>query len=206
MLRQRKAALVALLAALVVATAASMASGNELSTSESSFRVVWSGATERLKVHAIGLTIECDVTLSGSFTTRTFVKSRGARIASITAARRENCAQGNVYTILSETLPWSMNYEGFAGTLPRVERIDATIVGAGILYPFSLMFREFLCLARFTRESPWLVRITLVGGAVTRWSTPTSSAPANPECNGLSLEGSAAMTAAAGSELRVTLI
>ncbi|HKG03445.1 MAG TPA: hypothetical protein VKB03_09700 [Conexibacter sp.] len=206
MRKQRMAAL-AVSAALVLAAAVGIASANKLSVSESTFRVIWGGAAEQLNVNASGLSIRCNVTLTGSFHARTFVKALRSRVGVIYQATRENCSLGNLYTILRETLPWSMNYEGFAGTLPRIERMDVTIVGAGILYHLSLIFREFLCLASFTRESPWLNRISIATGAATRWSTPSSTAPSLvPECNGISLEGTGLVSAASGGELRISLI
>ena len=73
--------------------------------------------------------IICEVRLSGSLHTRTFVKQVGSLIGYITQASLGACAAGTS-TILQATLPWHVRYLGFTGTLPNITSIIVNVIGA----------------------------------------------------------------------------
>jgi len=126
-----KLVLAGLTAGLLMALAVSSASANRLSLTNTSFRAVWSS----LRFFGEGgITGEarCPVTLEGTFHSATIVKSIGALIGYVTRATSGSgaaCAHGSS-TILQETLPWHVTYEGFSGTLPRISRIRLLLIGA----------------------------------------------------------------------------
>jgi len=120
-----KLALAGLAATLLMAFAVNSASANHLSVSSQNFRLVWTaltffgegtGSTEN--------TIICPVTLEGSFHSSTLAKVIGALIGHVTRATvvGTSCTGGRA-TILQETLPWHVTYEGFSGTLPRITAV-----------------------------------------------------------------------------------
>lgn len=74
-------------------------------------------------------TIECQLTVEGSFHTRTLAKVEGLLFGYITAATVGTCARGSA-TVLRETMPWHQVFGSFAGTLPNITRITAHIRGA----------------------------------------------------------------------------
>lgn len=63
--------------------------------------------------------ITCNVTLSGSFTTGTFLTTAaGTRFGSITGATVSGCANGTVTASVEGSSPWSYVYDGYTGSLP----------------------------------------------------------------------------------------
>jgi hypothetical protein len=141
---------VSVCAALVLAAAVATASAVRLQTSSQQFRAAWSqvGFTA-----GIAGTIRCALTLEGSFHTRSFAKTSGALLGYITrAAMASPCTNGELH-VLSETLPWHVRYDSFAGTLPRFTSIRFALIG------FSIWFRllEVRCLYRSTEAAPLYV-------------------------------------------------
>ena len=74
-------------------------------------------------------TVECEVKISGSFHSRTQVKSVGTLVGYITEATVLRCARGSA-TINQASLPWHRRYAGFAGTLPRITGQTENVSGA----------------------------------------------------------------------------
>jgi hypothetical protein len=111
--------LTALVAALLLAAAIGTASARNLSVSNQSFRVTWS----RLDFEGrLGIPTQCQVTLEGSFHSRTIAKVLRALIGAITraAVKTESCTGGRA--TISGT-PWHVTYQGFTGTLPNITAI-----------------------------------------------------------------------------------
>lgn len=89
--------------------------------------------------------MRCQITLEGSFHSRTIVKSVGTLIGYITAARSKNesCTGGRMWlyngterlgvTTLETSLPWHVTYEGFAGTLPNITSLRILFRGVRLL-------------------------------------------------------------------------
>ena len=73
-------------------------------------------------------TVECEVEISGSFHSRTQVKSLGTLIGYITEGTVLRCARGSM-TINQGSLPWHRRYFSFAGTLPRITGQSEVISG-----------------------------------------------------------------------------
>jgi hypothetical protein len=123
--------LATLTASLLLSAAVTSATARSLSTSNQSIRATWTG----LEFRATELGIRCQVTLEGSFHTRTIAKVAGALIGSITRAfsKQETCADGTAAmfngverynrTNAPNTLPWHLTYESFSGTLPNISTV-----------------------------------------------------------------------------------
>jgi len=122
-----KLALAGLAAALLLSMAVANGSARNLSVDEQGFRVTWTNlefAEPGLNIH-----IRCPVTLEGSFHTRTIAKVLRSLIGFITRAivKNESCTGGHA-TVLRETLPWHVTYEGFGGVLPSITSIRVLLV------------------------------------------------------------------------------
>src|SRR5436853_3228582 len=111
-----KLGLTALMAAMLLAAAIGTASARSLSVSNQSFRVTWS----KLEFEGgLGIPTQCQVTLEGSFHSRTIAKVLRSLIGAITRAvvKTESCSGGRA-TVGAP--PWHVTYQGFTGTLPRI--------------------------------------------------------------------------------------
>ncbi|HZV73605.1 MAG TPA: hypothetical protein VFF79_07815 [Conexibacter sp.] len=115
-----KLTLAALTATLLMALAVNTASANNISVSNQFFRVVWSPLNFIGEGSSVRTT--CDVTLEGSFHSRTIVKTIGSLIGYVTRAIFGGCTE-NSSTVLTATLPWHLTYEGFSGRLPNITRL-----------------------------------------------------------------------------------
>ena len=199
----RSKALPATLAALaVLLVAASGASANRFSLNNTSFRIVWS------PMHFItraGSDITCNVTFEGNFASRTFTKTNGSQIASITAARLESCSR--TMTFLTETLPWSMLYSGFIGALPNIEQM-ATL-STGIRFRWGAIST---CLYRVVAEAPQQINFfrrretsqLILANLIQSWITSESAFCTTED---MKLSGSGSITTNGGFEgLFLTLI
>jgi hypothetical protein len=115
-----KPILTALIAALLLASAVGTASAGRLSISNQQFRVNWS----RLEFISEGQDARCQVTLEGSFHSRTINKTPGALIGAITKinVKTESC-EGSADARPARAPPWHVTYEAFTGTLPNPTRI-----------------------------------------------------------------------------------
>lgn len=80
-----------------------------------------------------------------------FDKTNGAQFGAITRAGVETCSRSTL-VVLTETLPWSLEYVGFFGTLPRIADIDLRVVR------FSVSWGTVeVCLAASTTTAPLLL-------------------------------------------------
>jgi hypothetical protein len=170
-----KLMLTALIAALAIATSVSGASARSFSISEQRFRAVWTP----LSFTGIGglIIIRCNLTLSGSFHTRTSSKTRGSLAGYITsAALTRPCSGGEAWILngvetlptgraTTNSLPWHIIYDSFRGTLPRIEGIRTAIVGSSWL----IIAGSNQCLYRSTAESPTfgIINLNTATGAAT---------------------------------------
>lgn len=151
-----------ILAALVLAVAASSASANAIGLSSNSFRIVWAP----MSLEGAGSTISCGITLEGSFHSTSFAKTRGAQVGHIYRAPQPTGCTGGTATLLQGTLPWEVVYQGFTGTLPNIERISFEFLG----YSFRLDPSGITpaCLARTTTTNSWSGDfIREAGGSIT---------------------------------------
>jgi hypothetical protein len=122
--------LTALVAALLLSSAISTASARNLSINNQTIRATWS----RLDFEGgLGIPTQCQVTLEGSFHSRTIAKVLRALIGTLTrvALKTESCTGGRIAT---GNVPWHITYQGFTGTLPSM----ATVVIAFERYRFII--------------------------------------------------------------------
>jgi hypothetical protein len=180
-----KLLLAALIAASTLATAIGSAGARRLALSENHIRAVWEGAEEATVRDAGGFfIIECDLTIEGSFHSRTLSKVSGQLIGFITVAEAPHiCEPGGELgeiAILNgfepdetgepvevNSLPWHIRYDSFKGTLPNVTGIRVQIIGAGVL-----AWNEVAgCLYRSTAARPAFAILEVVAGTITtmRW-------------------------------------
>jgi len=121
-----KLILIGLGAALIMVVGIGSASAGRLSLSHGELtQLRWAA----LRFQLLGITgAECPVTLESSFHTQTITKTVGTLIGYVTRASLGRCITGSA-TILSETLPWHIQYGGFSESLPRPKPIQ-NLVGA----------------------------------------------------------------------------
>jgi hypothetical protein len=136
----------AVTAALIMALAAAVSSAEEFDVVNGEFfRAQWSSFT----ITTGAGRIVCPVTLEGSFAAASFTSTAGTRVASVTRASLGGCTE-NTATILSETLPWTVQYSSFAGTLPNITSLTFRTIGAS----FRGTAAGVTCLFRSTTERP----------------------------------------------------
>jgi hypothetical protein len=134
------AVLAASLATLLLALATSGAAARNLSISNQSIRATFNN----IELISEGLsTISCHVTLEGSFHGRSIIKASGALIGYVTRMTPGNCNKS--ITVLTATLPWHVQYEGFSGTLPNITLLIVRLSNFSFQWEAGLGVR---CLAR----------------------------------------------------------
>jgi hypothetical protein len=173
------------------------ASANRLSLTERGFRVVWTPMTVGLQeVGGEGppIQIACNVTMEGSFHSRTIVKTPGALIGHLTRFTIDgrNCTEpdnmGGAYAFTGETLPWHITYSSFSGTLPNMSAVRIFFVGMGIV----IQRLPIDCRTRSTTLAPagWRLTRDLRTSAITSLTADESiilPAPTGTLCEGRSI-------------------
>ncbi len=151
--------LVVALVAMILLSLAGVAGATHLSINEREFQIQWVDQAGRLEFRSnLGLPpVTCNFTLAGRFSGGTFAKSRGARIGTVESASVERggassgiCRNGEA-TILSATLPWSVTYQSFFGTLPRIRDLVVNIVNLSVRVSFE---GSLICLYRSEASEP----------------------------------------------------
>jgi len=146
--------------AALLSVCVSTAAAGHLSTSSRTLRATFREVRLRLP---FGVT-NCLVTLEGTLHSSTIAKVAGTLMGYITRAAGPTCLSGSA-TILSETLPWHIQYESFTGTLPNILTIRTKVIG------FAWRLREpngVTCLLRSTAAEPVLLAYNREpGGALT---------------------------------------
>jgi hypothetical protein len=147
------------------------ASANRLSFSSLTFRAVITPLV--IEQEILGSPVKCNVTLEGRFFERWFYKTRGTRIGLIERAiLRRPCEGATKALILNgserfeerestvNTLPWSIYYESFSGTLPSITDVNMWVVGFSVLLRNDLI-PEFpsRCLYLAREQEP--MRVTM---------------------------------------------
>lgn len=171
-MRTRSKLLRVTLAALATAAMLTIAVGTadatrlEFPNWERGFRIVWNPLT----LSAGSTIIRCPVTLEGTFTTRSIVKIPGQRVAAVTAAASNGCPGVN-FTLLTTSLPWSMTYNSFTGTLPRIETVKLNLIGMA----FQLETSGISCLATTRTERPFRGIATVNSGEIRTFTAEEGS-------------------------------
>jgi hypothetical protein len=150
MRKRTKTVLAGLTAALTMALALTSATASRLSYSSQGFRIVWASLT--FSESGGNFPISCPVTLEGSFHSSTIRKVLGTLVSYISRAIVNDaaCSEGHA-TILRESLPWHVLYQGFTGSLPRIVSVRHYLIGAAFQIEPGL---GVVCLARSTVERP----------------------------------------------------
>jgi hypothetical protein len=128
------AALCVVIAAGIMALAATTAAARNFSVGNQTFR----GTFNNFEFEAAAVRTTCRVTLEGSLHTRTIAKVAGSLIGYITRATFGQCSAGT--TVLTQTLPWHVSYESFSGRLPSITLLVLRMTGVS--------FRQTACLLR----------------------------------------------------------
>lgn len=128
MLTRSKLLFAVLAAAAMMLTLVAGASARNWRLSETRFEEKF----ERLTFEAAGNNISCPTTLLGSYIEQTLAKNAGleanVRHDEPPTSGSPPCTGGSM-TILTETLPWRVNYVSFTGTLPRINSVRYSIIG-----------------------------------------------------------------------------
>lgn len=116
-------------------------------------------------------TVDCEeIIFTGRFHSRTFTKTPGLLLGTITEMATGTCRGGTI-SALNETLPWHFQYVSYTGTLPNITLIDFHIVGATI----GATAVGVTCLYRTTAANPAGIEATLeAGGRVTAVTADSS--------------------------------
>jgi hypothetical protein len=176
MLNRSKLVLVALSATVVLGALVSSASANRLALSNQTFRATWTNL--EFVTTAFTAPVRCHVTIEGSFHSRTLAKVTEALVGYATAANLTLPCTGGTARLLTETLPWHIRYDSFAGTLPNITSIKLRLVGASFLVQAPEPFgRIAACLYRSTAASPMKGTVTLERGVATSLTPEAAGIP-----------------------------
>lgn len=149
MIRHITLPLAALAVAATLGLSVGSAAARSLSVNTEQIRAAWS-SLELSNTVTSGV-VRCPVTLEGSFASATVAKRAELTIGRIT---RANVAQGACIngsaTIHSETLPWTISYQGFFGSLPRISGIKLSLIGVF----FEIESEGNTCSARSEEDEP----------------------------------------------------
>jgi hypothetical protein len=187
-------------ASLLLGSAVNAASAGNLSTSNQQLRATFA----RIEMGGSGFIAICALTLEGSFHERTTAKVAERLVGYVTRAGFGGCSTGSA-TVLTETLPWHVRYQGFTGALPNISSVTAKIIGAGV----SVRENTFgiACLLRSTATEP--TRATFNREALGALSTVTLSGEiaSGPECAGIrgGVRGTSSSLTVQGSANRITV-
>ncbi len=177
-----KLLLAGLATALFAMSMAATASANNLrilpqfpGADERDIRITWSNLT----FDAAGVDIECEVTLLGSFHSKTITKTPGALVGNVTSAEvNEGACVGGVADALEETLPWHVRFVGIGGTLPGISSVTIDLIGAAFFVDSTAD-----CLAGTTAAEPGrgIASVEARGGITGLQADPTRTIDLNGE-------------------------
>jgi hypothetical protein len=154
------AAIAGVAAILAMALAVGTVSARNLSASNQNVRAVY--ASLELGNTVTETRTRCQLTLEGSFHSRTIVKRVAALVGYFTRADLGPCT-GGTGTVNRETLPWHLTYEGFNGILPNITAVTFSVVGLS----FELLQEGIMCRARTEARTPATSIVIVNAGTVT---------------------------------------
>jgi hypothetical protein len=195
-----KLMLAALASALLLAAFVGSASAAHLSQSETRFRVTYSPLSF---VPSFGSTVRCPVTLEGSFTERTIPKTV-APIGRVTSVTVGTCESGRARAN-TETLPWTIEYASFEGTLPNITAISQHLVRPSFEVDGEIFGIEVRC--RYTTPSQLGINTREARGNVTSQRPGTESTTSETRnCPSGRQEGTGSVSTPTGVRILVSLI
>jgi hypothetical protein len=148
-----------LVAVVVLAAAAAIASANRIETSEQAFLVLF----REITFEAGGQNVICAVNYEGSFHSKTIAKVNESLIGYVTEAVIHLPCQNGSGTVLTSTLPWHIHYESFTGTLPNITGTNLRLDNGG----YRVNVAGVICLYEFTATNPMRGTVVVSGGTVT---------------------------------------
>jgi len=202
MRNRSKPLLAGLCATLLLAAAVGTASANHLSVNEQGHRMTWRAFQF---VFSAGSTVTCEVTLEGSFHSRTMQKVANALIGHINRASVGTCTGGSA-TVHRETLPWHEQYTSFTGSLPRITSVTYAFVGLRFRARNSVEECDFS--TNQTEQGFGIIGLGAEGDATSIEASGTIRLSGSFICNFAtgSLKGNGTVKTAAGGTLFVKLI
>lgn len=195
-----------LAAAMLLLVAVGSASASHLSTNETRFRIVWTSL--EFVEPIFNTAVLCPTTLEGSFHSATIAKTAGLLIGAITRASVAppgGCRNGEA-TILTETLPWHVQYSSFKGTLPSITGIVQRMIGAA--FRIHSTISGVTCLSTTEVRHPSQGIAEIEGGVVNRMTAePEQNIPCGSFFEG-HFRGTGTVTrpGVATPDIRTTLI
>jgi hypothetical protein len=163
MVKTLRIVLMALSAALVLAVAAGVASASRLSLSSQTFRVVYEPVEFP---EPEGTVARCNLTLEGSFHSRTFAKVRASQVGYITSARTSSCVNFGA-EMLAASLPWPIRYASFGGRLPTISSVTLEFTGHDYLLYDLIPGNIFKCLYLYAVGGLGAFIVNLSSGVIT---------------------------------------
>jgi hypothetical protein len=158
--RRGRLYVVTLAATLLLALAVEPASAGRFSISNTRFRITWASLLIFRDETGMSPSVNCPVTLEGSFHSATIRKTIGALIGGVTRGilKNESCVNGRA-TILQESLPWHVNYDGFEGTLPAITSLHIGVRNYALRTEFTAFGVNCLYLDNGTAEENLMFRL-----------------------------------------------
>jgi hypothetical protein len=118
------------LGVLVVFAASAAATDIQILNSTEGFRSVH----PIFEFIATGVSVDCEVTLEGTFHEKSFVKLSGSFVGEVTRAIvASNLCRNGSARVLATSLPWAVEYASFTGTLPAIATFKLLVIGASFL-------------------------------------------------------------------------
>lgn len=198
----RRIALPLALAASALLTTAGATWARRLELSNQGFRLVWRELVFAEPSNVMN--ISCPVTMEGSFHSKTISKACGALVGYVTRVIKGACEPNGNLRLLSETVPWHVQYNSFAGTLPNIASLRLMVVGLSFLRLLEVL--QVNCLWTSTQSRPWPLIATREGsGGITGIRSdesiwiPPGGISAEP-CRELRLIGTGTVSAQGSSE------
>lgn len=157
MLTRTKLLLAGLTAAAMMLSLVATASARNVSVSQRGYELDYG-----FRFEAGGNNIRCEPSIFlGIYKESTFAKAQHQQVDEIrhSSSRSQTCTGGGL-TVLTETLPWQVDYEGFSGRLPQITAIRTSIIGLA----FRISTSGLGCLVATTATKPAFAEFLIGAG------------------------------------------
>ena len=158
-----KLLLAAMTAGVFMSFAVSAAQARRIWVSNTRYQAIFTLLS--LEIEGIG-TIGCPITVEGSFHSASVSKVSGLLAGYVTSAKvrggSPECLNTGTLRVNTETLPWHIRYDSFAGTLPTIERIRLQLIGS--VFEVDPAGSTPKCRARTTAANPGVADVVLTEG------------------------------------------
>lgn len=160
-LRTRTLLRLAAATALTFSLMTTTASASRLRINERTVFISWVGL-EFSEPSGSPPVINCPVTLAVSLTEAVITKTPRGRIGSVVRASVDeaSCSREGSVKILERSLPWTVMYEGFSGTLPLILSILLVVPSVSMQATIGAV----VCLYRATETRPFRGTLELANG------------------------------------------